>query len=122
MKLLKRLTMVTKPFSLNKSTQNVGNHRSCTKGYRLWKRELGAEISAQLIPNLKVVAGKYQIIIEVGRKATKADIDNLIKPIVDVMVNLKVTPDDRNMEAVCIYRIEGKISYIEIYGEDQGDG
>ncbi len=118
MKLLKRLTMVTKPFSLNKSTQNVGNRRTCTKGYRDWKNELGYEIMKQLRRDTKVVTGKYKIIIEVGRKATKADIDNLIKPIVDVLVNLRVTPDDRHMEAVMISRIDGKTSYIEIYGEE----
>jgi len=123
MKLLKRLTMVTKPFSLNASNriQRGGKGVYTVKAYTSFKRELGFEVVAQLGNKNKIVRGNFGIVIEIGRKSSKADIDNLIKPIVDVLADyLKVLPNDRNMEFVNISRIDGKTSYIEIYGEDQG--
>jgi len=128
MKLIKRLTMTTKPISLNATGRAVKGRVISSKPYRDFKLKFGWEIKSQFCgESLPIVRGKFGIVIQIGRKQTKADIDNLIKPIVDLLAGkakdggLEILPNDRNMEFVNISRIDGKISYIEIHGKDQGD-
>ena len=50
------------------------------------------------------IDGPYGLEITIGRHLSKADIDNLIKPISDVLNKVGVTDDDSKMETVTITR------------------
>ena len=93
-----RLTL--KPISLNNAYNNVkGKGRVKTKEYDTWQMLACRELRIQGQPKFE---GGYSLFIRVGRKLTKADIDNLIKPISDALVAIGATPDDRKMTGVNI--------------------
>jgi Holliday junction resolvase RusA-like endonuclease len=65
-----------KPLSVNKAWQGK---RYKTKDYKEYEKELW-----YLLPNIEVPKGKIKLKITVGYKNKLADIDNFIKPFVDV--------------------------------------
>ena len=103
------------------SNKSGGRHKS--KEYKSWIEKVKTELQQQHPTMEPVVSGKYGLEIQVGRKMTRADIDNLIKPIADILVKSKITPDDRKMEKVSIRKIDGPYVYISIWdmNNDKGD-
>lgn len=92
--------LTLKPISLNNAYNNVrGRGRVKTKEYDTWKMLACRELRIQSQPHIECA---YRLFIRVGRKLTKADIDNLVKPISDALVAIGATPDDRKMTGVDI--------------------
>jgi len=81
------------PPSVNKAFRNLsGGGRARTGGYSKWRRAAGLEIMAQRPPRLKCA---YELHIIAGKPDNRRrDIDNLIKPISDALVNSGVVIDD----------------------------
>lgn len=89
------------PPSANTLWKNVaGGGRRRTGGYNSWYEEAGWTINTQKAGKIR---GPYQISIRVPMDA-RADIDNLVKPIVDLLVKMGVTSDDKMLQAVSIRR------------------
>lgn len=87
--------IITKPFSLNTATENLhSGGRQKTSSYKEWRATAGWQINIQ---SSKPITGSYELEIITGRNVSKADVDNLIKPISDLLVNLKLTADDSKM-------------------------
>lgn len=95
--------LTTAPPSLNNATPTVGKRRVKSARYKAWIMAAGLELKKQ---NIRMVGSPYGINIDVGRKLSKADIDNLIKPISDLLVKMGATPDDRKMDEVSIARAD----------------
>lgn len=68
-----------------------------SKHYHFWQTEAGWRLKAQ---HPSKVGGKVVILIAVERSSDLADIDNRIKPILDLLVTHKVIDDDSNVVAV----------------------
>lgn len=99
--------MTIKPISLNMIYKNARRGRVKTDEYKGWVILASNELRKQKGFNIDKITGPYSLYIRVGRKETKADIDNLIKPISDVLVAIGATPDDRNMVGVDIAYVQG---------------
>ncbi len=67
--------------------------RKSTK-YLTWLRVSESELLPQKVDKIK---GSYQLELHVGKTTTRADIDNLIKPISDLLVKMGITEDDAKM-------------------------
>lgn len=85
---------ISKPISLNGIFGNSKKGRKRTAIYNKWANQSKWEIQSQ---NVKSINGDYQLELYVGRTCTRADIDNLIKPIADLLVKLGITSDDSKM-------------------------
>ena len=90
-----RLIQISKPISLNNVYGNSKSGRRKTKEYRAWMFQTSVEIRSQ---SVRRVEGNYQLELHVGNKCSRADIDNLIKPISDLLVKLGITEDDAKMK------------------------
>lgn len=103
------------PPSLNNLYINVPKKgRVKSSKYREWFKEAGGEIILQRVgfdnQQMATLTGvreaeSYEVTIHVHVK-TRADIDNLAKPILDTLVQMNVTPDDKHCQSVTVMRSE----------------
>lgn len=102
------ITLSSAPPSLNQAFRNApGKGRILTAKYAAWAKAAGWEVQAQMVGRSRpVVSGAYGLVIEVGHHASRADLDNLIKPVSDLLVGLKITPDDSWATEFSIRRAE----------------
>lgn len=101
----KTYTFSEAPPSLNHAFPTGRNGRRYTsKEYKSWQALAAVQLNIQ---GIEPVTGPYTLDIEVGRKSSRADIDNLIKPLADLLVKAGATPDDRKMGALSIRRVDG---------------
>lgn len=86
------------PPSMNNAFINVrGVGRVKSKKYKLWQQAAGWALQAQ--PHAKI-PGKVRIRIQVRRPSANSDIDNRVKPLLDLLVLHRVIDDDRNVASV----------------------
>ncbi|MFD2207198.1 RusA family crossover junction endodeoxyribonuclease [Kiloniella antarctica] len=110
-------TTQAKPISLNNAYKNVGGKgRVKTKEYKIWFAALAWEFKGQL---KRKIEGPYKLIIRVNQHVTKADIDNLVKPISDVLVSIGATDDDRKMRGVDIEYEDREDTIVWIVGSGE---
>lgn len=69
--------------------------------YRRWLEAAGWEVRAQV--KGKALTGKWQLTIRANIRSVR-DISNVIKPIEDLAVSLKIVPDDRHCRKVTAIR------------------
>ena len=92
--------MITLPHppSVNAMFRNVrGRGRAKTDRYKVWLNAAGWDIKAQ---RPERIAGPVAIDITVQRRNRNSDIDNLIKPILDLLVTHGVIDDDKHVNEV----------------------
>lgn len=97
---------IPSPPSVNMLFRNVpGKGRVKTKRYLTWQRAAQNEILSQ---KPEYIPGPVSIEI-VCRRNTRADIDNLAKGPIDLLVSAGVIDDDRNVErlSICWGDVEG---------------
>ena len=99
------------PPSLNMMFHYVRKGRVLTKEYREWRKAM----SKELLPVTPLKCEKYSLEIQVPRK-TRGDIDNRIKAISDLLVEVGATPDDRHMDECRIVRADIDETIIEVVG------
>lgn len=85
---------ITKPFSLNGANYNHEGGRGKTSKYKAWIAKSGWEVNIQ--PS-RPIKGLYELQIITGRKVSKADVDNIVKSISDLLVKIHITGDDSKM-------------------------
>lgn len=97
------------PPSVNSAYANIpGVGRIASKRLKNWKREAGWQI---LIQKPTRVHGPYNLTITVPKRM-KGDLDNRLKGIIDLLCELRITPDDSQMHGVTIRR--GDVTEMEI--------
>jgi len=85
------------PPSVNACWANVeGMGRVRSTAYRRWSKLAMQELQAQQAGR---IAGKFAVVITATRTKRKRDIDNIIKPILDLLAGV-VTEDDAECERV----------------------
>jgi Holliday junction resolvase RusA-like endonuclease len=80
------------------AARRKGYGRIKNRRYVRWQRDAGWEIKQQR--HGFSLQGAFGVQLEVGRGLSRADGDNLIKPVVDLLVALGVVPNDRHMAEV----------------------
>lgn len=93
-------TIFTIPFppSVNHMFFNVpGKGRVKSNAYRVWRSAAGWDIKAAKPEKFN---GPVEVLITLERKTMRGDIDNRIKAILDVLVDMDVLVDDKQVEKV----------------------
>ena len=86
------------PPSVNSIYRNVaGKGRVKTARYRTWAVAAGNELLAQ---RRRHISGPVLIDITCERKRSNEDVDNKIKAAVDLLVEMQIIDDDRNVQEV----------------------
>lgn len=92
------LTLPTPP-STNRLFRNVpGRGRVKTTEYTSWINTAGWSLASQLVGQANQIPGKVKVSILFRR--TRGDLDNLVKPVLDLLVKHGTISDDRHVEAV----------------------
>ena len=93
---LSRSSVLPLPPSLNNVFVNVpGKGRFKARVYKQWRSAAHWDLISQH-PAPRLVASPYRVTISVPTNA-RADLDNLIKPLLDVLVDAGVMTDDRDV-------------------------
>ena len=108
--MLKKSCTIQEPFSANKMYAPVARGKMVkSKKYKDW-----IDKNVQLIKNNLIPANKFPIEIEILIMADyqwkmKCDPDNIVKPIVDLLVRAEIVPDDtsRFIESVKVRYLQG---------------
>ena len=87
---------------MNNSFRNVENRRARSVQYIRWIDEAGWIVNTQRAKPLP--PGKWGVLIYVPDDMC-GDIDNRVKPILDLMVKLGLASDDRNVSMLTIMRL-----------------
>lgn len=90
---------IPRPPSANTAFRNLaGGGRAKTRGYRAWREEAGWTVKTQ---SPAKITGEFEVEIVCPRPDNRRrDIDNLIKPTLDLLVLAGVTPDDSRCRKV----------------------
>ncbi len=68
--------------------------------YAAWRTEMGWEIKRQKVR--KILTGPVTILIEMVRTNQRADLDNRIKALLDLTVEMNLIGDDRQVEELTV--------------------
>ena len=86
------------PPSANRLWRNVGRKTLKSEEYRIWERDALTSIMTQRRSRFD---GPYTLRIEIGRPDNRArDIDNLIKPLNDILATAGVVRNDADTQRV----------------------
>ena len=91
------LTLTTPPPSLNNAFVNGAKGRFKSPAYKAWAWVAQADLRKQSGWH---VPGRVRVCIAISRADTKADLDNLIKPVLDILVAAGRIADDRNVVSI----------------------
>jgi len=106
-----RITLNTKALSVNKCWQGK---RYKTKDYQSYEEELTALIYSKRYPK-GVFKGKVVVdIIFYLKNASRTDIDNCVKPLIDILVKNNIIPDDRKIWGMTLEKIKSLEDKIEV--------
>ena len=73
-------------------------HRDLTPEYKAWRDEAGWILKMQ-ITGLETIVTKFRVVIEVPR-SSRIDLDNHLKPILDLAQNMGIISNDRNAHGI----------------------
>lgn len=110
------ITMPAPPSS-NTCFRNVaGRGRVRTQRYKTWARAAGNEVLYQRPPH---IAGEVLLDITIKRRRKDQDLDNMLKPILDLLVTMAVMDDDKNVgEIRCRWgNVDGAVVEISPYSK-----
>jgi len=88
------------PPSANTMWRNVKGRTLLSKKYREWRTEAASQIVFYQAP--RKILGPVSIFIKARRPRRNADIDNRIKPILDLLEEVGVIENDNQVEFLCI--------------------
>ena len=83
------------PPSANALTRNAGSKRVKTPAYAQWIAQAGWIIQAMPASHRQTIHGTYTLEIIAQRPRANRDIDNIIKPINDLLKRHKLIEDDK---------------------------
>lgn len=99
------------------SRNGRGRGRYKTASYKQWIDEAGWEIKAQ---NPAPVTGKYRL--RISLPPIRGDADNRVKAVADLLVSLRLTPDDRHMVGLSVEVLEEQRGHAIVSVEDVAGG
>lgn len=106
-----KITLDIKALSINKAWQGK---RYKTDDYNSYEKELTALIRSKRYPK-GVFKGKVIVdVIFYLKNASRTDIDNCIKPLIDILVKNNIIPDDRKIWGMTLEKIKSSEDKIEV--------
>jgi Holliday junction resolvase RusA-like endonuclease len=75
-------------------------HRDLTPEYKAWRDEAGWLVRMQIV-GLETIACRFNIVVEVPQ-SSRVDLDNNLKPILDLAQNMGIISNDRNCAGITI--------------------
>ena len=75
-------------------------HRDLTPEYKAWRDEAGWAVKMQIV-GLETITCRFNIVVEVPR-SSRVDLDNNLKPILDLAQNMGIISNDRNCAGISI--------------------
>jgi Holliday junction resolvase RusA-like endonuclease len=75
-------------------------HRDLTPEYKAWRDEAGWAVKMQIV-GLVTITSRFNITIEVPR-SSRVDLDNNVKPILDMAQNMGIISNDKNCAGITI--------------------
>lgn len=109
-----RYVLETPLKSLNKAYGNATKGRKKTPLFKNYQTAVCWELKLCGQP---AVEGAYKVTVEVPLN-TRSDIDNLLKGLLDCLVKMKATPDDRKLVSVSIAKCNVENTVIFVSDED----
>ena len=94
------LTDLPMPPSANALTRNAGNKRIKTTAYAAWITQAAWAIQQAPAATRRPIAGPYALIITAQRPNTLRDLDNIVKPLNDLLKRHKLITDDRHCQRI----------------------
>jgi Holliday junction resolvase RusA-like endonuclease len=88
------------PPSANALTRNAGNRRRKTLDYKAWIAQAGWAIQQVPASERRPIAGPYALIIKAERPNRLRDLDNIVKPLNDLLKRHKLITDDRHCQRI----------------------
>lgn len=111
-----RLTLPLPPSTNGLYANAPGKGRVKSQPYREWLDEAGwlAKLATRP-PSPAGVSGPYALAITVPH-TMRGDVSNRVKAVEDLLVSLRITPDDRNAQRVTVQRgdVPGRQCIVEI--------
>jgi Holliday junction resolvase RusA-like endonuclease len=89
--------------SLPPSANRLWRNNRLSQEYRAWKDTAGWEAKTQLI-GVAPIKGSFSVKIEVP--ANRRDLDNNVKPLLDLCQAVGAIENDRHAEEIHLYRVE----------------
>ena len=107
-------TLSSVPPSVNHAFYNrKSGGRGKSHEYKKWRVIAGWDIQNQ-VP--KHVAGWFGVDIRIGTDLFTGDLDNRIKGILDVLVDMMIVEDDRKMWEISVIRTRSPTVVVRVYG------
>jgi Holliday junction resolvase RusA-like endonuclease len=75
-------------------------HRDLTPEYKAWRDTAGWAVKMQIV-GLETITSKFNIVVEVPL-SSRVDLDNNLKPILDLAQNMGIISNDRNCVGISI--------------------
>ena len=88
------------PPSANALTRNAGNRRHKTLDYKAWIADAGWAIQRAPAATRRPIAGPYALVIKAQRPNKMRDLDNIVKPLNDLLKRHKLITDDRHCQRI----------------------
>lgn len=88
------------PPSANALTRNAGKKRKKTDAYTAWIADAGWTIQQVPASERRPIAGPYTLIIRAQRPNRMRDLDNIVKPLNDLLKRHKLITDDRHCQRI----------------------
>jgi Holliday junction resolvase RusA-like endonuclease len=99
--------------SLPPSANRLWRNNRLSLDYRKWKDTAGWEAKTQLI-GVAPIKGRFAVKIEVP--ANRRDLDNSVKPLLDLCQAVGAIQDDKFAEEIHLYRVDRDGALIELTG------
>jgi Holliday junction resolvase RusA-like endonuclease len=102
------LTLDTKPLSINKAWRGGARYR--TKDYLQYEKDV-----LRLLPKNVKIKGEFEIDITFYCKNySRSDLDNIVKPILDILTKSNIIEDDRKCVRLQVFKEKSPKDYLEI--------
>jgi Holliday junction resolvase RusA-like endonuclease len=97
--------------SLPPSANRIWRNNRLSPEYRAWKLSAGWEAKTQLV-GIPMISGRFRVKVEIdpGRK----DLDNVLKPLLDLCQSVGAIKNDKYAEEIHLYRMERDGVLIEL--------
>lgn len=103
--------------SLPPSANRMWRNNRLSPEYRAWKMTAGWEAKTQLV-GIPQIKGAFSAKIELP--ANRRDLDNSIKPLLDLCQAVGAIKDDKFTEELHVYRVEREGALIELTSLSRG--
>lgn len=105
------------PPSLNNLFPSVGRKRVPSRQYAKWLKQM-----ALFFPAADTINQRVSVSITIADKVSKADIDNLVKPVLDMLVRRRILATDSKRVVRCVHVVYDDVTECQVVVRRYVDG